>query len=53
MKVSINYLVAQVWEKVHAGQDITSSIKQLEEVSREEAQKVREEINDFIYAETD
>ena len=48
MKVSISYLEAQVWEKVYAGQDITRSIKQLEEVSREKAQEVREEITDYF-----
>ena len=53
MSKSISYLEAQVWEKVYAGQDITNSIKQLEEVSPEKAEEVREEINDFIYAETD
>ena len=53
MAKSIQYAVAAVWEKVYAGQDITSSMANLEEISREEATKVREEIKDYCYSLTD
>ena len=53
MKHSTQYLVAQVWEKVYAQQDITGSIKCLEEISREEAEKVREEIAEYCFSLAD
>lgn len=53
MAKSIEYAVAAVWEKVYAGQDITSSIKRLEELSTKEAQKVREEIKEYCHSFAD
>ena len=53
MSKSVEYAVAVVWEKVYAQQDITSSIKCLEEISREEAEKVREEIAEYCFSLAD
>lgn len=53
MGKSVEYAVAAVWEKVYAGQDITSSIKRLEEICPEEAAKVREEIKEYCHSFAD
>lgn len=53
MNDAIQLTEAQVWEKVYAQQDITSSMRQLESLSREKAEEVRQEIIEYCNALSD